>query len=487
MASEMRAPEPALELSYPEPPPGLTAGGRTGLWAALLAFGPGAIIASANIGSGETIFSARGGAIFGYGLLWTLIVCALAKGALVYSTNRYITITGEHPMSRWATLFPGPRGWFPLLLGVVSVLAFPSWISGLSTALGDLLGEVIAGPGQVWATAIILSTGLFAWLGTYDWLERAQTVIIALKLGIVAIGLFFIQPDWLSALAGLLPTLPDPAGWVAGKYPDIAATPVWLEVATYLGAVGGGVYDYIGYTGMLREKGWGMLGHNQIDAVNDRLKAMPGRVRLPLPETPEEVTKARAWTRAPLGDTLISFTAVAVFACMFLIYGTVILGDLQLIPEGNDTLTHQANFFTSIASGLEFVYYLGIFVAFYGAVYALWELYCYTTYETLGAVSERVRRGGVRSVRRYLYPYNLLVALLLVWTIGEVVAIVTPASVIGGVLMCGVICLAMLWTERQVLPPAYRLTTPGRIYVLCAGILLVVLGVISVWELLFGG
>ena len=43
-------------------------------------FGPGAIIASVTIGSGETVFPSRSGAIFGYSLLWCFVLGTVIKG-----------------------------------------------------------------------------------------------------------------------------------------------------------------------------------------------------------------------------------------------------------------------------------------------------------------------------------------------------------------------------------------------------------------------
>ena len=99
-------------LTYPEPPARMRE--RLTLVGAATVLGPGAIIASANIGSGEMIFASRGGSIFGYTLLWAFVVAAVTKAALAYSMNRYTVVAGEHLMTRWATLFPGPRGWFPI-------------------------------------------------------------------------------------------------------------------------------------------------------------------------------------------------------------------------------------------------------------------------------------------------------------------------------------------------------------------------------------
>jgi len=54
----------------------------------LTSFGPGAIIASLTIGSGELIFSSRGGALFGYQLLSLFFLVCVFKWALVFATAR---------------------------------------------------------------------------------------------------------------------------------------------------------------------------------------------------------------------------------------------------------------------------------------------------------------------------------------------------------------------------------------------------------------
>ena len=66
-------------------------------WRSLKYFGAGAIVASVTIASGETIFAARSGALFGYTLLWCFVAGALMKGVQVYSGMRHMVLTGEHP------------------------------------------------------------------------------------------------------------------------------------------------------------------------------------------------------------------------------------------------------------------------------------------------------------------------------------------------------------------------------------------------------
>lgn len=481
MTDQQQASATGGALTFPEPPPRLRK--RLTLTAAVGVLGPGAIIASANIGSGEMIFASRGGSVFGYALIWAFVVAALTKAALAYSMNRYMVVAGEHPMTRWATLFPGPRGWFPIVFGATSIAVIPSWVSGLGLGIGDLISESGLGTGALWASLLIVLSAILSWFGGYAKLETAQTVIVGFMLLAVAVSVVVLDPDWLGVLKGFFPTVPEYAGWLQADYPEIAERSVWLEIGAYLGAVGGGTYDYIGYTGMLREKKWGLLAHRDVNAYSERFPDAGRGAKLPLPDTPEEAAKARAWSRAPLGDAILSFTAIAVFATMFMVNGASLLSEARLVPEGNQTLTHQAGFLTAVHPTFEYLYFVAVFFAFFGSLYAFWEMYSWTAYESLGAVSERVRLAGQRAVRPYLYVYMLITSLILVWTVGEVVLIVTPASVLGGLLMSGVFCLALVWTEKKVLPERYRLSTAGRWWVILSGVILMIVGAVSTWEL----
>ena len=48
------------------------------------------------------------------------------------------------------------------------------------------------------------------------------------------------------------------SAWV-NAYPEIASRPVWVELATYVGVIGGSS-DYLAYVSYLRDKQWGRAG-----------------------------------------------------------------------------------------------------------------------------------------------------------------------------------------------------------------------------------
>lgn len=452
---------------------------RVSVATALKFFGPGAIIASLTIGSGESILASREGAVFGYAVLWAVVVGALAKGALVYASNRHITLTGEHPMSRLAKVLPGPRGWFPLLLALICLASFPGWASGVAVALGDYLASLGAGNATAYAVGVLLFGAVLSWVGGYAVLEKAQVVIAGLMVVLVLVAVFAAQPDWLGALGGLVPSGFDYEPFVAEKYPDIVETSVWVELAVFMGGLGGGMYDYIGYTGMLREKKWGMLGHREVDAIGRELSELGPKDRIPLSTDPEDVANARAWSRAPMFDMLAAFLALGVIAAAFMINGAAILSEREQVPEGDKVLSHQAQFLSAVAPVFEYFYVVAIVMVLFGTVYAVWEAYSWTTYESLSAVSARVRARGQRGVRPYVYAWTGAGALLMIASGASFVSLITPASIVGGVFACGIYGAGLLYVDRVNLPAPYQMSTPLRVLVAAGSVFLTVCGVIA--------
>ena len=473
-------PETDEPISYPEPPPEL----RKRNWLALLAFfGPGAIMASVTITSGETLFASRGGAIFGYAMLWCLLGGAIMKGVQVYGGMRFLVVTGYHPMESWAYL-PGPRAWCPILIGILSVVCFPFWLSGLPKMLGQITNW-ITGLGKyegaqtierLWATFFIGVAVTITLLQTYRFLEKAETVVLVILLVSVLAAVFACRPDWLAALIGSVkPVIPEYERWVERSYPNVAQRRPWVEVITYMGALGGGTYDYLGYVGMLREKGWGMLQRAA------RLIPLQ-QLRSSLPSDPAEVKKSRTWLRAPIADCSVSFTCVLIFTAAFLILGARILHPDKIVPDGTELFNHQARFLTRIHSSLLYVYQVGVFMAFFGTIAGAYEIYTRTTSECLRGIWRSTREFPLRLVRVGVCVYTGGLGLLLVWTVKDPVKIVTIPALLGGVFTCGLWCFAVLWAEQRFLPKAYRMRKVLLVLTIIAGVAMTTFGVIALYQ-----
>ena len=162
---------------------------RRGPLAWLMLFGPGAIIASLTIGTGELIFSTRGGALFGYRILFLFVIISVLKWGLLLASSRHIMLTGVHPYERMLEL-PGPRGWLPLMLLGISTFCMPIWISFHSGVLGNLTawvtgtqGAFHGGVDYLWGSLILISLLILSALGGYTVLEKVQTVIVLIMVG----------------------------------------------------------------------------------------------------------------------------------------------------------------------------------------------------------------------------------------------------------------------------------------------------------------
>jgi hypothetical protein len=131
-------------------------------------FGPGAIVASLTIGTGELIFSSRGGAIFGYRTLFLFLVILLLKWSLVLAASRHIVLSGVHPYERMMDV-PGPRGWLLLVLFLCAAVSVPIWISFHSGVLGNLISW-LTGTGR------LLHGGTDYLWGAITWPTRPTSV-----------------------------------------------------------------------------------------------------------------------------------------------------------------------------------------------------------------------------------------------------------------------------------------------------------------------
>ncbi|MBN1851929.1 MAG: Nramp family divalent metal transporter [Pirellulales bacterium] len=497
--------------------PPLTDDLKSGMsWRSLKYFGAGAIIASVSIGSGETFFAARSGAIFGYALLWCFVGGACMKGIQVYVGGRHMILTGEHPMTHWGSM-PGPRNWVPILIGILSVASFPFWLAGLPLMLGQTINWIFGIDVQVlgmslseldetvkllpdgspelielsrrnaqllliqrvWATVAICIAVTCTYFQTYYRLERIQLLIVAFLLASLLAACLASQPDWFQVVGGMVPQVPPYPDWVRDSK-DITKNSEWVFVCICLGAIGGGTYDYLGYLGCFREKTWGaMASSNESPTHHDP----PRQEALPIGEDDANIQRGRCWLIPVKIDVGIGFFSVALFTTCFIILGAIILHPDREVPDKFALLSKQARFLTDFHPALLFLYQAGIFMAFWGTIYGAYEIYLRTAYECLRPVFPRLHRVPRTKIRNWTLVYCASGGLLLVWIGGDdPAAMVKPAAIVGGVFTCGLWCFAMIWADRRFLPKPLQM---GRCLLLAttlSGTCLTALGLVTIWQ-----
>ncbi len=451
-------------------------------------FGPGAVIASLTIGSGELIFSSRGGALFGYRLLWFFLLVLLFKWALVFVTARHMVLTGAHPFQRWMDL-PGPRGWLPLVFFLLALLCFPIWVCFHSGTVGTLLSwltgtteSLHGGAHLVWGLATLAVVLVLVFRGGYAALERIQLIIVLLMLACVVVSLFAVKPDWVEFFKGFF--IPEPLAYPdwAFAQPELANRPVWVETITYVGVIGGSGYDYLAYVSYLRDKHWGQAGRG-IAQAPELAAAAHDRSHV-----------NRRWLRAVAVDSALSFAAVLLFSGVFVACGAVILGPQHRIPAGSNLLALQAEFVTPIYPWLKHVYFVGAFLTIFGTLYGTIEVAPTVLRELVCAFSPEYALRHATRLRTIAVGWSGFGGfIVLAWTLlyhlargaenpPGLIALLTPANLFTGVLACGLICLIAAWTDWRFLPPGLRTRVGLTILNATAGGIFLALGIKGYWD-----
>ena len=360
---------------------------------------------------------------------------------------------------------PGPRGWFLMLLFLIAAVCLPIWISFHSGVLGNFAswltgtaGMLGGGIDYLWGAGILAIVLAITATGGYSRLERIQISIVVGMVFCAGMTLVLYQPDWLEfALGAVLPQRLAYPPWLATRYPEIASQPVWVEVTRYVGVIGGGGFDYLAYTSFVRNKAWGQAGEGPASA--ERLAELARQADHPI----------RLWVRAPLIDCSLSFLVVIAFSAVFVASGTMILGPQHKIPNEENLLSLQSAFVTGVHPWLMPLYVVGVFLTMFGTLYGTLEVGCCIVEEMVRCVGHEfavAARGphqtdhGDLVCRRGVRDSGLVVCLSthrLGRQTAALLAILTPANLLTGVLGCGLFCLLNLWMDRRFLSPSLRL------------------------------
>lgn len=484
------------EPIYPEPPAALV---NPSVSHFARYIGPGIIIASVTIGSGELVYASRSGAIFGYGLLWCFLYAGIFKAIQVYTAARFITLTGEHPIVTWGQL-PGPPMWFPILIAVPAVALMPIAFSAIPEILGGfvhrLIGTPMEGPAigdwghlefwiNVWSTLLLVLCLAMALCSNYVTLERVSMVVLGAIVLCVGASVIVFGPDLIQLLSGMfVPQQPVYPDWLleTPKYAkEFHNRSPWLEVSIYLGAVGGGAYDYIGYVGMLREKKWGLAGHRV--ASREELAAAVSADNT----AADTIARAKEWRRAPLFDTVASFAFVILVTLLFAILATLVLHQEMAVPANNDLLNEQEVFLSKLHPELRWVYRLGVFLAFIGTLYGAFEVYRHTFVESAKAIAPTLTiPERIPAIRKAVVAYCFFGGLTMMWLpeslAGTIIKRMTFGSIISGAASCGLWCFAMLWADHVRLPAPLRMSRTMKTLTVIAGLTMTTLGIIITVE-----
>jgi Mn2+/Fe2+ NRAMP family transporter len=153
---------------------------------------------------GSITTAAQGGALFGYQLIWAILLGGLCIIFLVEQSGR-LAACSRHTIPDAIRERFGFRYYLVLLLvlALVVLLVLGAELGGVCVAL-----EFVTGIGyQWWAVPVAFLMWLIIWKGTFSVIEQGVSALGLVTLCFI-VGAYLLHPHWPAVAHGALPTLP---------------------------------------------------------------------------------------------------------------------------------------------------------------------------------------------------------------------------------------------------------------------------------------
>jgi len=487
--------------------------------AALAHLGPGMILASSIVGSGELIATTSVGATAGFALLWLILIGCAIKVAAQIEIGRTTLASGRTPLAAFDRV-PGPRiggrNWIwwswaamtvlillqqgGIVAGVAQSLAAAvpltpagrAWNRGYDELAAARIAAAVAGrqgdataraaaaarvaaaeaavaglarPSDTTSWAVItgiVTAGLLL-VGRYRLIEQVSLVLVAAFTIVTLTALVLLQrnPAWAISGAelaqGLQPSIPPAHG---------GRSPLAVGLAAF-GIIGVGASELMIYPYWCLEKGY-------------------GRAVGPRDDSPAWAERARGWLRVMQLDAWGSMVVYTTVTIAFYLLGAATLGRLGIVPEGGEMVRSLGAMYAPVfGAWAHQVFLWGAFAVLYSTLFV--AAAGNARMVTDGLAMQGLGPAGTASAAftRWISAVWVLVATGLAIAIGEPVAMVL-ASGVAQAIMLAALAVAVIWFRYREGDP--RLT-PGPawdllVWVSAAGFLAI--GLWTAWEKLAG-
>ncbi|MEN8193850.1 MAG: Nramp family divalent metal transporter [Bacteroidota bacterium] len=213
----------------------------------LASIGPGLFLVGYNIGTGSVTSMAAGGASYGMGLMWAVLLSCIFTFFLIVTFGQYTLVTGKSAIQSFKDNFG--KGWAQVVLWSLIISEIVGSI-GVMAIVTDVIREwsrPLTDSGEGFNTiilAVILGIFMVTLLfnGKYTIIEKILTLFITLMGISFILTSFMVIPEPMEVIKGMIPSIPSETG--AG-----------LIVAGMIGTTMGGVL-YVVRSITVKEKKW---------------------------------------------------------------------------------------------------------------------------------------------------------------------------------------------------------------------------------------
>ena len=291
-------------------------------------------------GSGELLFTPRVGALYGYQLLWMLLIAVSFKWFINREIGRFAVCTGRNLVAGFTQL-PGPRLWAVWLILVPQLFVAVTAIAGLAGSAATAVVLALPGDVRMWMVILTLLSTALVTLGQYKKVERTATVIaVALAVSSITAAIA-VGPDLSAITRGLTPAIPEEIDY--------------REVLPWLGFMLSGAAGLIWYSFWVVAKPYGA---GAMRRSGDTVSVAP-----------EDETRLRGWVQVMTIDCTVAVVGTVLVTIAFLILGAELLGPQRVVPEEDRVAEVLGRLLGDVwgRAGFWFMV-LGVFVGFWDTV-----------------------------------------------------------------------------------------------------------------------
>jgi Mn2+/Fe2+ NRAMP family transporter len=395
--------------------------------------GPGLILASSIVGSGELIATTVLGAELGYTLLWLVLVSCIIKIFVQNELGRYAIGTGETTLEAFNHV-PGPRfkvGWM-VWCWFFMVMCTLMQIGGMLGGIAEVMNRMVQLSGdpevsiRIWVWVINAITVVLLIGGRYAVVEKAAMLMVVTftLLTVLSAAILLKLPQyftWGDVLSGL--TFTPPEGGLS------------TAVAVF-GITGVGATELVMYPYWCIEKGY-------------------ARYAGPRDDSPEWVRRAFGWIRVMGVDVLNSMVIYTFATVAFYLLGAGVLHGMGLMPQGSEMIATLSNLYTETLGAWSLPLFLvGAVAVLYSTVFASTAAHCRVFADFIGMLGVYDRHNyALRLKTTRIFVFILLfVPSLYFMFLSEPVTMVK----IGGIAQASMLPLigfATLYLRYKRMPP----------------------------------
>ena len=265
---------------------------------------------------GDIVFNVAAGAVFGYQLLWAVVIGV--GGIITYAEmcGRVAAVSGSAVMDAVRERLGFGVGLVALVAGqIVNVMTLTAEIGGVAIVLQLLSGLSY----RALIVLAVVALALVLWLMPFEWIERVFGYC-GLALLVFVVAAIKLHPDWGSVAHGFVPSTGTGSGWVYAYFVVglIGAAMIPYEVYFYSS---GAVEERWGPKDLGLNRANALIGYSLGGLLSFALMISAGALLLPQGVSAELLGTVALVANAPLGQIGL---LLALIGILFAVSGAAI-------------------------------------------------------------------------------------------------------------------------------------------------------------------